>query len=154
MNVIAPVRKQVVVNASVDHAFRVFTDGIDRWWPRQHHIGATPMARAVIEPGVGGRWYAISQDGSEVDTGRVLVWEPPNRIVLAWQITADWKYDPDFVTEVEVTFTPDGPKRTVVVLEHRDLERYGATAEELRKGVDSPEGWGHIMQSFADAAQS
>ena len=154
MNVIAPVRKQVVVEASADHAFRVFTDGIDRWWPRQHHIGTSPMARAVLEPGVGGRWYAVSQDGSQCDTGRVLVWEPPHRLVLAWQLTADWKFDPEFVTEVEVTFTPDGPKRTVVVLEHRDLERFGAAAEELRKGVDSAEGWGIIMQNFADAARS
>ena len=129
MNVIAPVRKEVVVDATADHAFRVFTDGIDRWWPRQHHIGTSPMARAVMEPRAGGRWYAISQDGSECDTGRVLVWEPPRRVVLAWQITADWKYDPDFVTEVEVTFTPQGAKKTLVVLEHRDLERFGAAAE-------------------------
>jgi uncharacterized protein YndB with AHSA1/START domain len=149
---IAPVRKQVIIEASAEHCFRVFTDGVGTWWPKQHHIGTSPLKLAVIEPRAGGRWYAISEDASECDTGKVLVWDPPRRLVLAWQITADWTFDPDFVTEVEVTFTPDGPTRTVVVLEHRDLERFGERAEELRNGVDAEGGWGAILGSYAEAA--
>jgi uncharacterized protein YndB with AHSA1/START domain len=153
MSKIEPVRKEVVVKASAEHAFKVFTDGIDRWWPRQHHIGKSPLKRAVIEPRPGGRWYAISEDGSECDTGRVLAWEPPKRLLLAWQITAQWQFDSNFVTEVEVIFSAEGPKQTRVVLEHRNLERYGEAAAPLRKEIDSAGGWGLILESFAKVAE-
>ncbi|MGO8968164.1 MAG: SRPBCC family protein [Myxococcaceae bacterium] len=147
-----PVRKSVRVAASAERAFRVFTEGMDRWWPREHHIGTSPLKRAVLEPQSGGRWYAVFEDGSECDTGKVLAWDPPRRLVLGWQITAQWKFDPSFLTEVEVTFTPEGPKRTLVQLEHRNLERYGAEALGLRKSIDSPGGWGKILGTFAVAA--
>src|SRR5215212_10047317 len=101
---IAPVKKQLVVKTDPERAFRLFTDGIDRWWPREHHIGKSPMKRILVEPRVGGRWYAISEDESECDIGKVLIWEPGKRLVLAWQITAEWTFDPTFVTEVEVRF--------------------------------------------------
>jgi uncharacterized protein YndB with AHSA1/START domain len=150
---VPPVRKELVVAATAERAFQVFTDGVDRWWPRQHHIGDSPLKRAVIEPGVGGRWYGLSEDGTECLVGKVLVWAPPQRLVLAWQITSDWKYDPAFVTEVEVTFTAEGPKTTRVVLEHRDLHRYGLAEPSYRKSIDSPTGgWGFILQSYARAA--
>lgn len=149
---VPPVRKEVVVAATAERAFQVFTDGVDRWWPRQHHIGDSPLKRAVIEPGVGGRWYGLSVDGTECMVGKVLAWDPPQRLVLAWQITSDWKYDPAFLTEVEVTFTVEGPKTTRVVLEHRDLDRYGLAAPTFRNSIDSTGGWGLILQSFAQTA--
>lgn len=74
--------------------------------------------------------------------------------MMTWQITATWQYDPAFVTEVEVNFTADGPKRTRVVLEHRHLERYGVAAGEVRKGIDAPGGWGLIVQNFVAAAEA
>jgi uncharacterized protein YndB with AHSA1/START domain len=154
MTAIPPVRKELTVAASADHAFRVFTEGVDRWWPRQHHIGKSPLARAVIEPRLGGRWYGISLDGSECDTGRVLVWDPPRRLVLSWQLTAQWQFDPDFITEVEVTFTSVGPNQTVVVLEHRNLERFGEVAAELRKSIDAETGWGLIFSGFKVAVEA
>jgi len=153
MSGVPPVRKELVVAATAERAFQVFTDGIDRWWPRQHHIGSSPLRREVLEPGVGGRWYGLSEDGTECDVGKVLVWEPPHRLVLAWQITSDWKFDPAFLTEVEVTFTAEGPKKTRLVLEHRDLDRYGLAEPAYRKSIDSPEGgWGWILQRFAEEA--
>ena len=111
---VPPVKKQMVVNASQARCFSVFTDGIDRWWPREHHIGKSPLQREVLEPKPGGRWYGLSEDGSECEIGKVLLWEPPARLVLSWQINADWQYDPSFVTEVEVVFTALGPKQTRV----------------------------------------
>jgi uncharacterized protein YndB with AHSA1/START domain len=149
---VEPVRKSIVVTTSPERAFRIFTEGIDRWWPREHHIGTSPLKRAILEPRPGGRWYSICEDGSECDTGKVLTWDPPRRLVLGWQITAQWKYDPSFLTEVEVSFTPEGSKRTRVDLEHRNLERYGVDATELRKGIDSPDGWGRTLQTFAAVA--
>ncbi len=82
-----PVRKSVTVKASAEHAFRVFTNGIDSWWPRSHHIGNSPMRKAIIEGRRGGRCYSEQTDGSECDWGQVLVWEPPRRFVMAWQIS-------------------------------------------------------------------
>jgi uncharacterized protein YndB with AHSA1/START domain len=152
MSTIAAVRKTVEIQAPIEHVFKVFTHGVDRWWPRQHHIGASPLKQAVIEPHIGGRWYSICEDGSECDIGRVLAWTPPTHLILSWQITADWTFDPSFVTEVEVTFTSTSPKSTSVVMEHRDLERYGDAAVKLRQSIDSPEGWGFIMASFAKVA--
>jgi uncharacterized protein YndB with AHSA1/START domain len=150
---IDPIKKQIVVQTSQERAFAVFTAGIDRWWPRQHHIGTSPLKRAIIEPRVGGRWYAESEDGSECDTGKVLVWDPPRRLVLAWQITAQWQFDPSFVTEVEVTFTAQGPKETRVDFEHRNLERFGETAAEQAKQMGAPGGWPLTIEAFGRAAE-
>ncbi len=148
MDKIAAVHKEIVVEATAAHAFDVFTRGIDRWWPRQHHIGKSPLKTALLDDGVGGRWYSICEDGTQVDIGKVLAWDPPRRLLLAWQITADWQFDANLVTEVEVTFTVEGPRRTRVVLEHRDLERFGDKAVELRKSIDSEGGWGLILAEF------
>lgn len=150
---IEPVRKQVVVNASQEHCFKVFTEGLDRWWPRQHHIGTTPMKKAVLETKPGGRWYAISEDGSECDTGRVLTWDPPRRLVLSWQINAQWKFDPDFMTEIELLFVAEGPKKTLVTMEHRHLDAYGPAAAEIRKSISAPTGWPAIVETFALEAE-
>ena len=154
MMAIAPIRKEIVVDAPAEHAFRVFTDGVDRWWPRQHHIGTSPLKHAVIETAKGGRWYSICEDGSECDIGRVLVWDPPRRLVMSWQITGEWKFDPTFVTEVEVTFTPDGAAKTTVVLEHRNLERFGVQAAAIRESIGADTGWGLMMKNFAEAVRA
>jgi Activator of Hsp90 ATPase homolog 1-like protein len=147
------VKKQLTVRASQERAFKVFTDGIDRWWPREHHIGKSPLKREIIEPKLGGRWYAISEDESECEVGKVLVWEPFDRVVLSWQINADWKFAPDFITEIEVTFKALGPKETRVDFVHRNLERYGARADELSKILGSEKGWGATLSSFVASAE-
>jgi uncharacterized protein YndB with AHSA1/START domain len=105
----------------------------------------------VIEPKAGGRWYEIDVDGSECELGKVAVWEPPSRLVLIWQLTPEFAYDPDLITEVEVLFTPEG-NGTRVDLEHRDLERMGDGAEAMREAVSGPGGWPAILQLFADEA--
>jgi len=150
MSVSEPVRKQIVVAASRQRAFEVFTDRIDAWWPRSHHIGKSPLARAVLEARVGGRWFSLCEDGSECDIGKVLEWEPPRRVLLAWQVNADWQYDPGFVTEVEVRFVELGPRETRVELEHRNLDRYGVRESEVRNSIGSPGGWPGILQCYAD----
>jgi uncharacterized protein YndB with AHSA1/START domain len=149
----APVRKSVRVGAPPGRAFKVFTDGIGRWWPKTHHIGAADLDALVIEPKAGGRWYERGVDGSECDVGKVLVWEPPARLVLAWQLTADWKFDPALITEVEVRFIADGADATRVELEHRDLERYGERADGFRATIDSPDGWSGLLQLFKQTAE-
>jgi uncharacterized protein YndB with AHSA1/START domain len=150
----APVRKTINVSASVQRAFQVFTEAFDTWWPRSHSIGESGLAQAIIETRAGGRCYQKSVDGSECDWGRILVWEPPHRVVLAWHLNAEWQYDPDAAkaSEVEVRFTPEPDGSTRVDLEHRYFERHGAGASTVRSGVDSPEGWGALLRLYADAA--
>ena len=104
---IAPVRKQIVVNASQSRAFTVFTAKMSRWWPATHSILKSPLKECIVEPRVGGRWYAVGEDGSSCQTGYVIEWQPPERLVLAWQIDPQWQYDPELVTEVEVKFIPE-----------------------------------------------
>jgi uncharacterized protein YndB with AHSA1/START domain len=148
----APVRKSVSVRAPAERAFEVFTAGVGRWWPKSHHIGASDLETHVIEPKAGGRWYERGVDGVECEIGKVLVWEPPARLVLGWQLTPDWKYDPKLMTEVEVRFIPDGANATRVELEHRNLDRFGDRADAFRQQIDSPEGWGDLLRLFAQSA--
>ena len=79
----APVKKSLVVKATPERAFAVFTADIGRWWPPSHHIGGAPFKTAVLEPWVGGRWYEVGDDGSECQWGHVLAWHTPRRLVIA-----------------------------------------------------------------------
>ena len=144
------IKKELTVEAPQERAFRVFTSNMGAWWPKEHHIGASPLKDCVIEPRVNGRWYELAEDGTTCDWGKVLAWDPPRRVLLAWQLNAGFKYDPSLVTEVEVTFTLLGPKRTRVDFEHRNLERFGEAAERLKGEMGR--GWGQILDSYVRAA--
>ena len=148
---IAPVKKSVTVKASPERAFEIFTAGMTRWWPATHTILKVAPREHVIEPRVGGRWYERGEDGSECDWGRVLLWEPPRRVVLAWQINARWTFDPSLVTELDVQFEAQADGSTEVSLEHRNLERFGADAATLRESIGSEMGWGGLLGAFARA---
>jgi uncharacterized protein YndB with AHSA1/START domain len=151
-----PVRKSILVHASPEDAFDVFTDDIDSWWPRTHHIGKVPMQRVIIEPKAGGRCYTVQVDGTECDWGRVLAWDPPRRLVLAWQITHAWGYQPDVAqsSEVEVRFAPVRGGSTQVDLEHRFFERRGAGGDAMRTAVDNPNGWTGILNLFVERVKA
>ncbi len=147
----APVQRSVKVKASPERAFRAFTEGFDTWWPRSHHIGKSPMKKAIIEGRVGGRCYSEQVDNTECDWGRVLVWEPPRRFVFAWQIKPTWEYEPDLSksSEVEVRFIPESDGSTRIDLEHRNFQRHGAGADAMRTGVSGEGGWGALLEMFA-----
>jgi uncharacterized protein YndB with AHSA1/START domain len=148
------VRASVVVDAPLDRAFSVFTDGIDSWWNRDHTIGDEPLARMVLEPRVGGRAYGVGVRGGESDWGRVLAYEPPNRFVVSWDINLQWtrELDPERSSEVEVRFIAEDPNRTRVELEHRHLDRHGEGWEQMRDSVGSAGGWPGGLEGFARAA--
>jgi uncharacterized protein YndB with AHSA1/START domain len=147
------VRKVIDVQAPQAVAWRVFTEKMGTWWPLAHYkIGKASAVDAVIEPRVGGRWYERGDDGSTCDWGSVLVWEPPARLVLSWDIDANFQYDPTLKTEVEVRFLAKGDGATRVELEHRRLDRYGARRDEMRRIFDSEGDWGRLLASFAQAA--
>jgi len=147
----AVVQRSITVAASQARAFEVFTADFDSWWPRTHHIGKSPMTKAVIEGRVGGRCYNQQQDGTDCEWGHVLAWEPPARLVVSWQITHEWGYEPDLAksSEVEIRFTDVGSGRTRVDLEHRHFERMGPSGMAMKTQVESPGGWGTLLDLFA-----
>jgi len=148
------VRKSMSVKAPPAIAWRVFTEKMGTWWPLAHYkIGKANAVDAVVEPHVGGRWYERGEDGSTCDWGRVLTWEPPSRLVLSWDISADWQYDPQLHTEIEVRFIAEGKDGTRVELEHRHLDRYGARREEMRRIFETEGDWGRLLEAFARAAE-
>ena len=151
----APIRKTLRVRAPQEKAFRTFVAGMGGWWLKTHSLLKSPQKDVVIEPQAGGRWYEVGVDRSEQLWGKVLVWEAPERVVLAWQLNAEWSYDPDFETTVEVRFIPDGDY-TIVDLQHRDLERFGDKAAEVRgdyeTGMDG--GWGELLAGYQRQAEA
>lgn len=145
----ASIRKTIVVAASAERAFQVFTEEMSTWWPlASKHIGKADPKSVVIEPFVGGRWFERGVDGSECDWGTVRTWDPPRRLVLTWEISSDWRHDPSIQTEVEVRFSTEGVS-TRVDLEHRLLHYYGEKAAQMRGIFDSKEGWTELLDVFA-----
>lgn len=146
----------VLVPLPPDAAFELFTDRFGEWWPKDsHHIADAEAADAFLEPREGGRWYERAEDGAECEWGQVLEIDRPNRIVLAWQLTPGWKFDPDMskATQVEVTFDAEADG-TRVTLEHRGFEVHGEAGREMRASVagESGGGWGELLELYAQRA--
>jgi uncharacterized protein YndB with AHSA1/START domain len=148
----APVRKSLVVAADVNRSFQAFTSRMGSWWPKSKSVGKSPQVAVVIEPRPGGRWYERGEDGSESEWGKVLQWEPPTRLILAWQLDGTWKYNPAVITEVEVNFTAVNATQTRVDFEHRHLERLGEGAQAIRDMLNS--GWGGLLDLYAASAKA
>ena len=148
------VQKSVTVAVPIAHAFKIFTERLDLWWPRTHHIGKVEMATAAIEAREGGRWYERGVDGSECEWGRVLAWSPPTKVALSWQISPAWGFEPDpaKASRLEVTFHDLGDGKTRVDLLHEGLDRHGEGWQELRKAVAGDGGWSGILERYAAAA--
>jgi uncharacterized protein YndB with AHSA1/START domain len=150
------IRHSAVVEAPIERAFSVFTDGFGSFKPREHNLLDAPIAETVFEPHVGGHIYDRGVDGSECRWARVLVYEPPNRVVFSWDISPRWQLelDPDKTSEVDVRFVAEGPDRTRVELEHRNLDRHGEGWESERDGVDGEAGWPLYLDRFAEQVAS
>jgi uncharacterized protein YndB with AHSA1/START domain len=146
------IRHEVVVEAPIERAFSVFTDGFGSFKPREHNMLGVEIAETIFEPRVGGRLYDRGVDGSECSFARVLAYEPPDRVVISWDINPQWQIETDLekTSEVEVRFTAEGPDRTRVELEHRNLDRHGEAWEAVREGVDSEGGWPLYLRRYAD----
>lgn len=147
------VTKSIVVEAPRVQAFEFFIRQ-EAWWPVQtHHLAEPPGETVILEPFVGGRWFERFHDGQETDWGTVLVWEPPRRFVVTWQIGPSWAYEPDpsNASEIEVRFVAESPQRTRVEFEHRHLERYGEQAQRMRAALDAPNGAAGVLRAYVDA---
>src|SRR3984893_238938 len=150
------IRHEVVVEAPIERAFSVFTRGFGRFKPPEHNMLAVDIAETVFELREGGSVYDKGVDGSECRWARVLAYEPPNRVVISWDITTRWQLetDPEKTSEVEVRFIAEGARQTRVELEHRHLERHGEGWEQMRDAVGSPGGWSRGLGQFAEVARA
>lgn len=149
------VRAEVVVEAPLDRAFAVFTQRFGDFKPPEHNLLRSPIAETVLEPRVGGSIVDRGVDGSECRWARILVYEPPSRVVFSWDISPRWELetDPESASEVEVRFVAEGPNRTRVELEHRHLERHGSGWEAVRDGIEGDAGWPLYLTRYAALAR-
>jgi uncharacterized protein YndB with AHSA1/START domain len=146
------VRTQIVVEAPVERAFRVFTEDFGSFKPPEHNLLDVEIAETVFEPRKGGHLYDRGVDGSECRWARVLAYEPPDRVVISWDINPQWQIETDLekTSEVEVRFIAETEERTRVELEHRNLDRHGDGWEGVREGVGGEGGWPLYLQRFAE----
>jgi uncharacterized protein YndB with AHSA1/START domain len=146
------VRTQVVVEAPIERAFSVFTEDFGSFKPPEHNMLDVEIAETVFEPRAGGHLYDRGVDGSECRWARVLAYEPPNRVVFSWDISPQWQIETDLdkTSEVEVRFVAEGPERTRVELEHRNLDRHGEGWEPERDAVGSEGGWPLYLRRYAE----
>ena len=145
------IRHEVVVDAPIERAFSIFTDGFGRFKPPEHNMLDVDIAETVFETREGGHIFDRGVDGSECRWARVLAYEPPDRVVFSWDISPQWQIETDTerTSEVAVRFVAETPERTRVTLEHRNLDRHGDGWEGLRAGVDSGDGWPLYLERFA-----
>lgn len=149
------VHSEIMIEAPIERAFKVFTERFDQIKPREHNMLGVDIAESVFEPKVGGRVYDRGADGGECQWGRVLAYEPPHRIVFTWDISPRWQIetDPTRSSEVEIRFVAEGDRRTRVELEHRHIERHGEGWQGLAEGVRGDQGWPLYLRRLAAAAQ-
>lgn len=147
----AVVRRQIVVEAPIERAFEVFTERFGDFKPPEHNLLGAAIAETVFEPKVGGHIYDRAVDGSECHWARVLVYEPPDRVVFSWDIGPQWQLETDLdnASEVEVTFIAEAPGRTRVELEHRNIDRHGPGWEAIADGVGGDAGWPLYLSRYA-----
>jgi hypothetical protein len=148
---IAPIVRTIQVKAAPARAFDLFATRMGDWWPKGKTVARNPHVAIVVEPRAGGQWFERDADGHETHWGKVLAWEPPSRLLLGWQLNCEWGYDPALLTEVELTFAP-AQGGTLVTLEHRDLERFGADAARHVEKLGG--GWPGRLADFARFADS
>lgn len=141
---VAPVVKSVTVDCTVERAFTVFTREVGTWWPTdKHSLHPGEVEQVVWEEVEGGAVYELATNGERAQWATVLRWEPPHRLVIAWQVNPD-----RLGTEVEVRFT-DENGRTRIDLEHRGFDAVEDGAE-MRAGYDT--GWDHVLGRYVAGA--
>jgi uncharacterized protein YndB with AHSA1/START domain len=151
-----PIEHEIVVETPADYAFELFADQLGEWWPLAFTFSGAQLESAQIESKPGGRWFERTRSGKELSWGEVRAYERGKRLLLAFAIGADRQpAAPQNASEVEVTFTPVDATRTRLTVEHRDFERHGEHAQQMRDGMDSQSGgWPVILAEFQRYARS
>jgi uncharacterized protein YndB with AHSA1/START domain len=148
-----PVHAAVTVDVSGERAFEVFADNLASWWPPEYSWSQDVLEDIGIEPHEGGLCFERGPHGFRCDWGRVLDWDPPRRLVIAWQISPRREPEPNpaKASEVDVRFEDNGDGGTRVRLEHRAFERHGDDGGEYARMLGSAHGWPLLLDRFAAA---
>jgi uncharacterized protein YndB with AHSA1/START domain len=142
------IEKSVLVAAPIERAFRVYTEGIDTWWPRRTHaVNPADAETVILEGREGGRLFERSTSGEEHEWGTIVVWEPPRRLGYTWHPGRGR----ETAQEVEVTFTPEGDG-TRVDLRHWGWEKLGERMEAVVADYDT--GWDLVIGRYVNAANA
>lgn len=146
------VARSVTVHVPQQEAFATFTERFGDFKPPEHNLLPVPLAETVFEPRVGGHIFDRGADGSECRWARILVYEPPKRVVFSWDIGPTWRLEPDpaRTSEVEVSFVAEAAEQTRVELVHRHLDRHGPGWEAVRDGIGGEGGWPLYLDRFVD----
>ena len=136
------VTKSIIVAQAVEPTFRVWTEQINRWWPRTHSMSGDPETQIFIEGKVEGRFYERASNGVEYDWGAVQVWEPPSHLVFTWHLGSSR----ELPTRVEVHFISLAENKTRVELEHRGPELIGELWQS-RVAIFSAS-WDSVLSKF------
>ena len=116
----------VTVPLPPEDAFDTFVQQMDIWWPRR---GVFPYSFAPagtrplhirFEPRVGGRYYETFLDESEYEIGRIILYQPPQRLTYTWQ-DPTWQNE----TQIALAFTEE-ESGTRVVYQQDGFEGVGA----------------------------
>lgn len=140
---IEPVHKQLKVGLSPEQAFRLFTEGINKWWPlAAHSVGEDQAESCYFEGWVGGRIMEVLKDGSQAEWGKVLAWNPYELVSFSWYPgrTAET------AQEVTVEFSEMESGGTLVDLVHTGWEKLGDRAGSSRAGYDM--GWDFVLANY------
>lgn len=138
------------------HAFQLFTERFSDWWPAEYTWSQSALDTIGIEPRLNGRCTEVGPRGFQMDWGRVLAWEPPERLIITWQIGPSRvpQPDPTNASTVEFRFHESGPNATRLILEHHDFRNHGDGAEEYRDAMASEYGWPYILDRYQKLALS
>lgn len=147
---VEPIKRELLLPCAIDKAFEVFTAGFVEWWPREYSWSQDAMESIGMEPCKDGRCTEIGPRGFQLDWGRVLEWQPPQKLVLTWQIGPDRvpQPNPDNASRIEVVFTAVSDSQTQLSFEHRDIHQHGEGAEDYRAALDSEYGWDFILEKY------
>lgn len=152
-------RASVLVSVTHEEAFRVFTEDIDAWWRRGPKYRVSGRHRGILrlEPRVDGRLIESFETASgprTVETGRVTLWQPPERLAFEWRAV---NFAPHEKTCVDVRFEPHG-SGTLVTVTHSGWSEIPPD-HPVRHGKDIVAfirmmglSWGDLLSSFREHA--
>jgi uncharacterized protein YndB with AHSA1/START domain len=146
--VIEPLRISFEIACSPDHAFTVWTRRASAWWPQEHTVSHQPGAQIVFEPRVGGRIFERTPDGTEIEWGEIVEWDPPRRLRYQWHIATD----PEQATDVEIVFRELPDSTTLVEIEHGGWDRISEMGQAWRDTNQA--GWDGVLPAYTRAART
>ena len=147
------VSEKIIIHAPVTHVFDVFTRELGDWWPPDLTFSGADFQAAGSEHLQGGNWFEVNRSGIRTDWGEVLVWQPPERVILSWRVSVTRTQEPpDKASQVEFRFQVAEPDSTEVLVQHSNFARHGKAAEAMRAGMASDAGWRAILASLRDHA--